>query len=1168
MVNEVCVSKILVHPIKSCKGISVQSANYTPEGIEYDRKWCIIDPEAKRVITARAVPKMVLITPLIERDESSPYGGVLTISFPSDSSCEPFSVPLNPTTDILSHWTILTEFTLWPSEGPVDGYICQSLDAAHADSPTSTLSKYFGKPVQLMFKGPRPRPVSTPAAFPDLTGTAIYHDEYPLLLLSEEGMDEIDEKARGYVGMQGVEDNWMTDKVEIERFRPNIVLKGGGAFIEDEWEAITIGTGPSLTLVAKCARCLLPNISTETGIRDKAIPYKILMKFRTGLNSEKKMTPLLLPRRPPPDVMTRARWRFGATHHHHSPQEPTKPEAPVPYSADAKQFGLENFGNTCYANSVIQALYFCSPFRDLMLQEIDTSNPQEHVACHSLTVEKPNTPQPQLTPIRPKPERKPSISANNTESFTSRAIPSAPPTLFSALRSLFAYIAYHPLQKGAIAPRAFVEKLKELNELFRSTMHQDAHELLMYLLNRVVEEIEEERKQVQRTVEDLSNSVTTLSSPPTIMTTKSTSSNAGTSPQDATLVHKLFEGVLTSETRCLTCETTSSRDESFLDLSIDIEKNSSVTACLRQFSASEMLSQKNKFFCDSCCGLQEAEKRMKIKKLPNVLALHLKRFKYQEDVQKYIKLTYRVAFPFELRLFNTIDGAEDADRLYNLYAIVVHIGNGPHHGHYVSIIKTLGQWSVFDDDNVFPIPEQDISKYFGDSNAGAAYLLYYQAADIDRTALGLQVPPPAEEPKDAPILANRSSRSTSPTQETQPMFPPGLSNNAATDLATNEDTSSTTPIHTEENHRLDDSHEGGAPSTRLETESDLSSSHLTQPNGISSHRSLTGGILTGLRRPTSFSRSKTFGPESKSDLQGQASVSNCRSGASKPSSPSPKRPSTSAGVFFHSNNQEREKEKDTTSDHSKSNHWFRRSFKNDDKTRPTSAVSPPLPLNAKTNGQVSFLSLSDDEVATPTVDPVHLAIPETSSDCSLGNGRNGILRSHTISHSLRTQGHALQRPTHNLNGYDGHSPENSISSYGSTSLSHPTSSSRHSSSLRHSTHIPEFSRMLEHRKSISESHGDRREYGRPLPPIPSSPIMASDPVVSVTNGDLNAHEPVPRSPTRSSATTHSTLQLSNSHHSSAKDGLNVAAKHIRRASRKLSFTAPFFHIGRKDKVKH
>lgn len=65
---------------------------------------------------------------------------------------------------------------------------------------------------------------------------------------------------------------------------------------------------------------------------------------------------------------------------------------------------------------------------------------------------------------------------------------------------------------------------------------------------------------------------------------------------------------------------------------------------------------------------------MKIKKLPNILALHLKRFKYQEDVGKYIKLAYRVAFPLQLRLFNTVDDAEDPDRLYELFAIVVHIG--------------------------------------------------------------------------------------------------------------------------------------------------------------------------------------------------------------------------------------------------------------------------------------------------------------------------------------------------------------------------------------------------------------------------------------------------------------------------------------------------------------
>jgi ubiquitin C-terminal hydrolase len=65
---------------------------------------------------------------------------------------------------------------------------------------------------------------------------------------------------------------------------------------------------------------------------------------------------------------------------------------------------------------------------------------------------------------------------------------------------------------------------------------------------------------------------------------------------------------------------------------------------------------------------------MKIKRLPHVLALHLKRFKYQETLGRYTKLFYRVPFPTQLRLPNTSDDTEDPDRLYELFSVVVHIG--------------------------------------------------------------------------------------------------------------------------------------------------------------------------------------------------------------------------------------------------------------------------------------------------------------------------------------------------------------------------------------------------------------------------------------------------------------------------------------------------------------
>lgn len=33
-----------------------------------------------------------------------------------------------------------------------------------------------------------------------------------------------------------------------------------------------------------------------------------------------------------------------------------------------RYYGLENFGNTCYGNSVLQILYCCKPFRDKLLE--------------------------------------------------------------------------------------------------------------------------------------------------------------------------------------------------------------------------------------------------------------------------------------------------------------------------------------------------------------------------------------------------------------------------------------------------------------------------------------------------------------------------------------------------------------------------------------------------------------------------------------------------------------------------------------------------------------------------------------------------------------------------------------------------------------------------------
>eukprot|EP00850_Spirogloea_muscicola_P006766 SM000032S12150 [mRNA] locus=s32:793065:795146:+ [translate_table: standard] len=284
-----------------------------------------------------------------------------------------------------------------------------------------------------------------------------------------------------------------------------------------------------------------------------------------------------------------------------------------------RYFGLENFGNTCYCNSVLQALYFCAPFRE----------PGSH-----------------------------------------------------ALRE-------------------------------RATT-QDAHEFLNFLLNELADILENEAKagkaEAGRVVPGAKGE------PPTVVT----------------WVREIFQGTLTNETRCLCCETTTARDETFLDLSLDIEQNSSVTSCLRNFSSTETLNAEDKFFCDKCCSLQEAQKGMKVKVPPRVLALHLKRFKYIEQLGRYKKLSYRVVFPLELKLCNTTHDAPGSEAEYSLFAVVVHVGSGPNHGHYVSLVKSHGHWLFFDDENVEPIDESMVQTFFGStqeysSNTDHGYILFYES---------------------------------------------------------------------------------------------------------------------------------------------------------------------------------------------------------------------------------------------------------------------------------------------------------------------------------------------------------------------------------------------------------------------------------------------------------
>jgi len=447
-----------------------------------------------------------------------------------------------------------------------------------------------------------------------------------------------------------------------------------------------------------------------------------------------------------------------------------------------------------YCNSILQCLYYSVPFREQVinypkrsppeslnsttsgLSRVDTAN-----GPNALSPTKPRPPSapgvrnPGIPAVPQKPEDKESPEYKKKQAMLTGPIlpmnydnaPSYDMTesLFTSLKDIFEAVIANQSRTGVISPAKFLEVLRKHNEMFRSPMHQDAHEFLNLVLNEVVANVEANSKKLEA-AKAMSGSADPGDLERALATAIPNTTGRRT-PSNTGWVHELFEGTLTSETKCLTCENISQRDEAFLDLSVDLDQHSSVTSCLRKFSEQEMLCERNKFHCDKCGGLQEAEKRMKIKRLPKVLALHLKRFKYFEDQHRLQKLFHRVVYPYHLRLFNTTDDAEDPDRLYELYAVVVHIGGGPYHGHYVSIVKTQDRgWLLFDDEMVEPVDKSYVRNFFGDRpGLACAYVLFYQETTLEavkkeQEAEGLAAAAegiPVHSTKETPILGIKTN---------------------------------------------------------------------------------------------------------------------------------------------------------------------------------------------------------------------------------------------------------------------------------------------------------------------------------------------------------------------------------------------------------------------------
>ena len=96
----------------------------------------------------------------------------------------------------------------------------------------------------------------------------LFSDGYPFLIASEASLEALNARLP-------------PPALRMDRFRPNVVVRGARPFEEDEWATFRVGAAAEFRSVKPCSRCKVTTIDQATG-EDGFEPLRALSSFRSG----------------------------------------------------------------------------------------------------------------------------------------------------------------------------------------------------------------------------------------------------------------------------------------------------------------------------------------------------------------------------------------------------------------------------------------------------------------------------------------------------------------------------------------------------------------------------------------------------------------------------------------------------------------------------------------------------------------------------------------------------------------------------------------------------------------------------------------------------------------------------------------------------------------------
>ena len=343
--------------------------------------------------------------------------------------------------------------------------------------------------------------------------------------------------------------------------------------------------------------------------------------------------------------------------------------------------GLNNIGATCYMNATLQCLSNTKKLTEYFLKEFKYDNPNKKMTYEYYKVIK-----------------KLWNRDNNNKSYS---------------------------------PNSFKEVLSQENELFAGIQANDSKDLINFLIERFHQELNIINKKITNNDNEIMMQDQTNENMMLKIFIKEFSENYN-SP-----ISNLFYGIIETKSQCSGCNIIKFNFQLFSFLEFPLQqvnqyffnngkkiyflqkgKNPDVDLyeCFEYNRKIDLMNGENQMFCNKCNKLCDATYTTLIYSCPIYLIINLNR-------GKGAVYECKVIFPEQLNIINFVS-FQQGITVYELYAVICHLGPSSMSGHFVAYCKNSvdHKWYLYNDAfvSLCTKPQQ--------YNDGMPYILFYKAA--------------------------------------------------------------------------------------------------------------------------------------------------------------------------------------------------------------------------------------------------------------------------------------------------------------------------------------------------------------------------------------------------------------------------------------------------------